>query len=366
MVHGIFSPGTTFVPQAGTWGLQGIVEVPDRAKDYVFFVTLGKSQGDYQFEEFITEDGVLLWQSQPKQDLNERRIKDFITHREEVNNIYLFLRTDRRNDYTYLGRLKYLDHDPTKERPVHFQWQILEWPPSAEVINRASLTLIPALPAYVTGAAATVPIVAHTLTACSVPTGRTRGTSTAGRVSRARRPDYISNQQANQQLGLLGELLVLKMEKQRLEAAGRPRLAAAVRHVSVLENDTAGYDILSFENDGSKRFIEVKTTRGSADADFFISASELIFASRHSSNYYLYRLYDYIDISDSAKYFVLKGDLRERASLQLVPTHYKVSIRAMDESPVHQPDAQQKPIGSISGEVTAIAEMKSGLKDELI
>ena len=29
-VHGIFAPETTFTPQAGTWGLQGIVAIPER------------------------------------------------------------------------------------------------------------------------------------------------------------------------------------------------------------------------------------------------------------------------------------------------------------------------------------------------
>jgi hypothetical protein len=42
-VHGIFSPNTRFTPQARTWGLQGIVRVPARQGDWVFFVTFGKS-----------------------------------------------------------------------------------------------------------------------------------------------------------------------------------------------------------------------------------------------------------------------------------------------------------------------------------
>jgi hypothetical protein len=29
-VYSIFSPDSVFTPQAGTWGLQGIVKVPDR------------------------------------------------------------------------------------------------------------------------------------------------------------------------------------------------------------------------------------------------------------------------------------------------------------------------------------------------
>lgn len=328
MVHAIFSPDTKFVPQRGTWGLQGIIPVPDRPRDYVFFVTFGQTHGHHQFEEAITEDGVLSWQSQPQQSLRDRRIKDFVNHREEIDNIHLFLRTHRKRDYTYLGKLKYLDHDATRECPVHFQWQILEWPLPAEVIHRADIRLTPALPTYSASSSATAPITSHTLTQAKVPAGRTRGAASGGKPSRARRPDYVANQQANQELGMLGELLVLRMEKKRLEDAAHPKLAAQVRHVSLLENDTAGYDILSFETDGSKRFIEVKTTRGSADADFFISASELIFSSVHADRYYLYRLFDYVDSTDSAKYFVVKGDIRNSAHLRLVPTNYKVAIQA--------------------------------------
>lgn len=330
LVHTIFSPDTVFVPQAGTWGLHGIVDVPHRPGDYVFFVTFGQTQGSHQFEEFITQDGVLSWQSQPRQGFNDLRIKNLIKHHEEVNSIYLFLRTDKRRDYTYLGRLKYLDHDPTKERPVYFQWQILDWPPSSDVIRRANLTLIAALPRSLQ--AQEVKSVNHSLQISSAPLGRARGTANAGGVrARARQPDYIANHEANQQLGLLGELLVMKKEQERLTTAGLHELAGKVRHVSIAENDTAGYDILSFDDDGTKRFIEVKTTRSGADADFFMSSKELAFAAINARCYYLYRLYDYTDRTDSAKYFVLKGDVGTNELLQLAPTNYKVSIKAVDE-----------------------------------
>ena len=36
-VHAIFSPNTKFTPRAGTWGLQGMIRVPDRDNDWVFF-----------------------------------------------------------------------------------------------------------------------------------------------------------------------------------------------------------------------------------------------------------------------------------------------------------------------------------------
>jgi hypothetical protein len=70
-VHAIFSPESTFTPQAGTWGLQGMIRVPARVGDWVFFVTFGQEQGDHVFDESITEDGVLSWQSQPAQRLTD-------------------------------------------------------------------------------------------------------------------------------------------------------------------------------------------------------------------------------------------------------------------------------------------------------
>ena len=54
-----------FTPQAGTWGLHGIVKIPDREGDFVFFVTFGQEQGDHAFDESITTEGEFSWQSQP-------------------------------------------------------------------------------------------------------------------------------------------------------------------------------------------------------------------------------------------------------------------------------------------------------------
>jgi hypothetical protein len=126
-VHSIFSPDTIFTPQAGTWGLQGVVPIPDRPGDWVFFVTFGQTQGEHTFDEGITEDGVLTWQSQPQQSLNDRRVQQWINHDDLTHNIYLFLRTSIERRYAYLGRLKYLEHDRERQRPVYFQWQIIDW-----------------------------------------------------------------------------------------------------------------------------------------------------------------------------------------------------------------------------------------------
>jgi hypothetical protein len=119
-VHDIFAPDSIFTPQSGTWDIQGIVPILDRSGDFVFFVTLGQEQSGHVFDEGITEDDVLTWQSQPRQGLSHPQIQKFIEHDELKNSIYLFLRTRGGAKYTYLGELKYLSHDAERENPVYF------------------------------------------------------------------------------------------------------------------------------------------------------------------------------------------------------------------------------------------------------
>lgn len=143
-VHDVLAPDAPFTPYSGTWGYHGIVPVPKRDGDFAFFVTFGQEQAEHKFREWVTEDGVLHWESQPSQGLDDRWIQQFIHHDERRNHIYLFLRTDQTIEYTYLGQLKYLSHDPAKERPVCFRWQILDWHPPRSTLERMGLKLRPA------------------------------------------------------------------------------------------------------------------------------------------------------------------------------------------------------------------------------
>ena len=120
-IHAVFSPETKFTPSAGTWGLHGIIPIPNRENDFVFIVTYGQSVGMHTFDEGITTDGVLSWQSQPSNKLSDLRISKLINHDEINDNIYLFLREEEGLDYEYLGKLKYLSHDKEREMPVYFQ-----------------------------------------------------------------------------------------------------------------------------------------------------------------------------------------------------------------------------------------------------
>ena len=318
-VHDLFSPRTTFTPQSGTWGLQGIVSVPGRPSDYVFFVTYGQKQGDHEFDEGVTEDGVLTWQSQPKQRFADRQIQELIKHNEDTNSIHLFLRTDSGRLYTYLGWLKYLSHDTQREQPVHFKWQILDWGINQQTLSRMHLTLLPSSG----GASQSEPAGAvgpqHVLTP-AVPPSRTseglgRGVETQAFRGR-RMSDPSRREAANRELGLAGELLVLRYEGEELRRLGRLDLADQVRHVSVLEGDGAGYDILSFDVDGGPKHIEVKTTTGTSESDFFASATEVAFSEKNPQSYHLYRVFNYDRGTDAGDFFVIRGALAAEFGLR--------------------------------------------------
>ena len=100
--------------------------------DYIFLVTYGQNQANHEFDESIDENGILTWQSQPSQKLDTPQILEFINHDYINNNIYLFLRTNKKSDYTYMGLLAYVTHDNQREKPVYFKWQILDWDSKAE------------------------------------------------------------------------------------------------------------------------------------------------------------------------------------------------------------------------------------------
>jgi len=99
--------------------------------------------------------------------------------------------------------------------------------------------------------------------------------------------DYLERSRTNAVTGSKGEELVLMEEIKRLEDTGHKDLALKVKRVSV-DDDTLGYDVLSFDQDGSERYIEVKTSaKKSTNIRFFMSQNEHD-ASRTLNNYYIY------------------------------------------------------------------------------
>lgn len=321
-VHSIFSPDTKFTPQAGTWGLHGIVKVPDRDGDYVFFVSLGQQQGDHVFDEGISEGGVLSWQSQPRQGLDNKDIIKLISHDEATNNLHLFLRSSKRGQYSYYGRLGYLEHDSSREKPVYFQWQLMDWDDlnvdahPVEMANAEERKPVEQPPKLQVGL----------VKSGNIPTKKPVRSGVGREQFRARKiADYAERDARNRDLGLKGELLVLEFEKAHLDTIGRKDLAELVRHVSVQEGDGAGYDILSFDDLGRKKYIEVKSTRGGLSTDFFISPNELAFAKSKGTQFSIYRVYDFKVDTSSASFYELIGDPLE--TFKAIPTGYRLTAK---------------------------------------
>jgi hypothetical protein len=140
-LHDVFSPNTPYRAGSGSWGISGIITVPERQGDFIFMVTHGSSQAGHEFNEPVTENGVITWQSKPYQQLRHPQIQQLIKHNELTNSIYLFLRTQTQSKYTYLGTLQYLSHDHDRENPVHIKWQIMNWNIDQNTLTRIGLNL---------------------------------------------------------------------------------------------------------------------------------------------------------------------------------------------------------------------------------
>lgn len=155
------------------------------------------------------------------------------------------------------------------------------------------------------------------------PRGRPNHTYEGSRTSTPPRiVDYLAIEARNSALGLEGERFVLTYERARLVHAGKPSLADSIEHTSVEEGDGAGFDIRSYETDGSDRFIEVKTTKGGIYTPVYLSRKELRVSEDKGGRYHLFRPFEF---RKTPKLFTVAGALSE--TLRLEPTQYMGRIR---------------------------------------
>lgn len=138
----------------------------------------------------------------------------------------------------------------------------------------------------------------------------------------AQKHDYAAREARNASLGKAGEELVVKFEQYRLSRLGRDRLASKVEHVSQTQGDGLGFDVLSFDEHGGERFIEVKTTAFAKETPFFASSGELGFARKNADRYSVYRLFEF---KKRPRCYMLVGAFEEHCALD--PVTYRCSIR---------------------------------------
>jgi hypothetical protein len=133
--------------------------------------------------------------------------------------------------------------------------------------------------------------------------------------------DFEKVNKERKDLGDAGENLVLLNEKNLLVELGLIELSEKVQKVK----DGEGYDVLSFNRDGSEKYIEVKTTKGGKKSPFYISANELSFSELNADSYCIYRIYEFNEDLNSGAFYIIKGD-EMHSFLKLKPMSYIAHI----------------------------------------
>lgn len=100
----------------------------------------------------------------------------------------------------------------------------------------------------------------------------------------------IQTDSEKRRIGKRGEEVVYNKERERLLEIGL-NPDSVVWHSAT--DELAPFDILSFDADGQRIYIEVKATTSSDPREpFYISKSELVEAGEHGDRYYIYRVTD--------------------------------------------------------------------------
>jgi hypothetical protein len=150
-----------------------------------------------------------------------------------------------------LGELAYVGHDPKREKPVHFSWQLRNWPIPIHILRHMRLDIEgDDLKSWEQSTPQSLPSTEMNKIAEGVTLLQLRDVRTSGPSKRRFLPridiNFSKKSEAASELGRLGENLVVTHEKESLKDIDRPDLAEKVVHVAKEKGDGAGYDVLSY------------------------------------------------------------------------------------------------------------------------
>ena len=147
-------------------------------------------------------------------------------------------------------------------------------------------------------------------------------------LSKTKLIDFEKENKKHRRLGERGEVIVLNAERDFLMEKDKA-LAKRIRQISK-ENTSAGYDILSFEEDGQNKYIEVKSTNNSPSStvNFQISSNEYEKA-KELKNYYIYIVFNVK--SEKPKIWRLRNPFSlQDKGLILTPISFRVEISIIE------------------------------------
>ena len=142
--------------------------------------------------------------------------------------------------------------------------------------------------------------------------------------SKETKVDYSNRSRKFKRIGDRGEQIVLRAERQFLKKNGRKDLAKLVDQISE-RDDSVGYDIKSYELDGTEKLIEVKSTlRKIGNSNIFLSANELQVAE-NKENYYFYIIYE-VGSKRPKIWKVKSSDFLNDSNIVKEPILYKLNM----------------------------------------
>ena len=127
------------------------------------------------------------------------------------------------------------------------------------------------------------------------------------------------SRERREQIGVKGEQIVAQRERDRLAGT----LYAKGVNPNYADEESSGFDILSFTLEGKPLYIEVKTTLGHKKT-FFISVNEMKFMEFCLSAEIPYELHWVYNLNSPKGYKVKVFTAQDLKKLRFIPTKYKV------------------------------------------
>ena len=142
--------------------------------------------------------------------------------------------------------------------------------------------------------------------------------------------NYSEQQTISQKIGDRGEELVLRNEIEKTKGWGLPNeTLSKVRRVS-LESDDYGFDILSFDQEGNERYLEVKTTKTNGkNFSFILTRNEFETAKYYGKMYSFVIVFDIL--SNPRIWYMGNPFVEEPYKVKIQPTQYRVDIKTTEE-----------------------------------
>lgn len=128
-------------------------------------------------------------------------------------------------------------------------------------------------------------------------------------------------------VGDAGELIVLSYERDALIAQGREDLAELIVHEEAIGN-RPGWDITSYDEEGKKKLIEVKSSQGKTMNALEITRNEWDAATTHGGDYYIYLVTNALSQKPTIEVLRDPSAYVESSRLSLTPQRFLLDLRA--------------------------------------